>query len=66
MGYGEVRCEYGTVTVRVRYGDANGLNSLEILYYFQKARYGSSVKVYANKSDLRFIISKDSGCITFY
>ena len=33
-GYGEVRwgsVGYGTVTVRVRYGDANGLNSLEIL-----------------------------------
>ena len=29
--YGGVRWEYGTVTVRVRYGDANGINSLEIL-----------------------------------
>ena len=38
MEYGEVRWGYGTVTVGVRYGDgqgmvgdANGLNSLEIL-----------------------------------
>ena len=32
VGYGEVRWGYGTVTVGIRYGNANGLNSLEILY----------------------------------
>ena len=33
---------YGTVTVGVRYGDANGLNSLEILFYFKKYNTGDS------------------------
>ena len=30
------------MTVGVRYGDANGLNSLEILYYFKKYNTGDS------------------------